>query len=208
MRCTYKFIHYGNRTAALKAAEEELFKEQLSRSRVKNRYRIWYSGKVVEMETHKKKPLRLGGTFFFDVEDLDKVLDAPVWRFNDNGYVHATVRNESKRLQLYLHRYLLDYYGPFEVDHRDRNPANNSRKNIWICTTKENQNNKSLYKNNTSGENGISEGFHNGKPKWRFTWRENGKSRHQYFERTDAGWDEAVKEKKKKYAQIGNKNGM
>lgn len=199
----FKFIDYGSAAAALKVAQEELFKEQLSRDRIRNRYRIWYGGKVVEMQTYKRNPVRLDKTFFFDVEDLDKVVSGPIWSFA-NPYVQGTVKGGSK---LKLHRYLLDYDGELEIDHRDRNPANNSRKNIWICTHKENMNNHSLQKNNKTGENGISEGFNDGKPKYIFTWYEDGKRRSKYFERTDAGWTEAITSKKETYDRIDNKNG-
>ncbi len=210
MSRSFKFIRYGGPAAALKAAEETLYKEQLSRCQIKNRYRFWYGGQIVEMQTSLKAdrargvPPKPGKTFFFDAGDLEKVIAGPTWSFKE-GYVAAHVTGRSKLLL--LHRYLLDYDGELEVDHHDRNPSNNSRENIDICTRVENNNNKSLYKNNKTGENGISKGFSHGKPKFVFRWYEEGKPRSQYFERTDAGWDEAVKEKKKKYKEIDNKNG-
>jgi len=50
------------------------------------------------------------------------------------------------------------------VDHIDRNPLNNGRGNLRYCNTKQNVQNTSFFKNNTSGHKGVY--FHKGSKKW------------------------------------------
>ena len=43
----------------------------------------------------------------------------------------------------------------FQVDHINRNPLDNRRSNLRICTQQDNAKNKSKYKNNNSGFKGV-----------------------------------------------------
>ena len=65
-----------------------------------------------------------------------------------NGYVHS---NEFGR----LHRYLMDCPDNLVIDHINHNPLDNRRDNLRICTQQENDFNKSIQCNNTSGVPGV-----------------------------------------------------
>jgi len=60
----------------------------------------------------------------------------------------------------YLHRYIYELrYGPIplhlEIDHKDRNPLNQTSDNLRAVTRSENHGNKKLNSNNTSGYKGV-----------------------------------------------------
>ena len=62
-----------------------------------------------------------------------------------------------------------------EVDHIDRNPANDSWNNLRLVDRFQNRWNRSIHKNNTSGVKGVRQ-IHNGK--WKAYIRANGKAVH------------------------------
>lgn len=81
-----------------------------------------------------------------------------------NGYVRIKIEGrfyEGHRVAWALH------YGAWpdvEIDHEDGNKANNSIKNLRIATKLQNQRNRRLQKNNTTGYKGVIK--HNGTEKW------------------------------------------
>jgi len=121
----------------------------------KNKYRIWYGGKVAEVKATQDQ------TFFVDVTALRKIenLTWSARRDDDTGkyYFQTTARKGIvwPTKTIFLHRWLLDYTGPLLVDHVDGNPANNTMQNIRLVTHVGNNNNCRLRTANRSGENGI-----------------------------------------------------
>lgn len=93
-----------------------------------------------------------------DDEDYDKVVKekyslSVTWdKTIKNFYVAFTAKpkNSSSRL---LHRYLLNPSKELTVDHINRNPLDNRRCNLRICTQFENNQNQS---SNKSGKVGVS----------------------------------------------------
>lgn len=93
-----------------------------------------------------------------DDEDYDKVINekyslSVTWdKTINNFYVAFTAKpkNSSSRL---LHRYLLNPPKGLTVDHINRNPLDNRKCNLRICTQFENNQNQ---KHNTSGKVGVS----------------------------------------------------
>ena len=55
-----------------------------------------------------------------------------------------------------LHTFLMNTPIGFEIDHRDRNGLNCTRKNMRIATRSQNQINRGPQKNNTSGYKGVT----------------------------------------------------
>lgn len=76
-----------------------------------------------------------------------------------NGYYYVTLHDNKKfKIHVLVATHFLkklDNDKQF-IDHIDRNKLNNNISNLRWCTTKENNRNKSLQKNNTSGAIGIS----------------------------------------------------
>jgi hypothetical protein len=63
---------------------------------------------------------------------------------------------------------------PDEIDHKDRNKANNAIDNLRAATRSQNGVNSALARNNTSGFTGVEPHWR----KWRASIRVNGKTRH------------------------------
>lgn len=64
---------------------------------------------------------------FFDESDIDLV-KAHLWSLNGNGYVRTFEGNSPR----YLHRMIMRYDGPDDVDHIDHDRLNNRRDNLRI----------------------------------------------------------------------------
>lgn len=63
----------------------------------------------------------------FDWEDVDKV-KAHCWSLNTNGYVRTFINTSP----VYLHRLLMDYSGPEDIDHINRDKHDNRKANLRI----------------------------------------------------------------------------
>lgn len=80
-----------------------------------------------------------------DTEDIPKVL---LWRWNlSGGKSKTTIQATVDRKSVTLARYILNYDGPLEIDHRDRDIYNNSKTNFRYAT-------KSQQMANTVARNG------------------------------------------------------
>lgn len=116
---------------------------KLKRGNIKGNYYI-VDGDIVTMYTNNT-----GAEFFFDVEDLDKVLKY-TWMENHRGYI---VRTAS---YMALHRYLVgEIPDGMVVDHKDRDKKNNCKSNLRIVTQQENTTNRSINKSNQFGVAGV-----------------------------------------------------
>lgn len=109
-------------------------------------------------------------TAMIDDEDYDRVSKF-TWYLSKNNYVYCT----KWKLNLYLHRFIVNAPKGSVVDHIDRNQLNNQKSNLRICTQVENGNNRGRNKNNKSGYKGVSfiEGRFLSKP-WRANLKYNG----------------------------------
>lgn len=93
-----------------------------------------------------------------DDEDYDKVIKekyslSVTWDKTIKGfYVAFTAKPKDSSSRL-LHRYLLNPSKGLTVDHINRNPLDNRRCNLRICTQFENNRNQ---KHNTSGKVGVT----------------------------------------------------
>lgn len=93
-----------------------------------------------------------GEKFYFDIEDYDKIKDY-CWFLNEDGYVLA---NESKtRKQIRFHRLILDVASDAEVDHINHRLNDNRKSQLRIVSGTQNNMNRSLQSNNTSGATGV-----------------------------------------------------
>lgn len=73
-----------------------------------------------------------------DLEDVSKV-KLRKWNVlpcRNSTYIYTKTPKHTK-----LHRYILDYYGPKDIDHINRNPLDNRKSNLRIVTRSENASN-------------------------------------------------------------------
>ncbi len=112
--------------------------------------------------------------FYFDLEDIDVVKEY-AWRegWDQNGYhyVCTSVHDGNKCNIIKLCKVItgFDY-----CEHKDRDPFNNRKENLRPATHKTNMQNKSMYKNNTSGFTGVS--WNKKQQAWQAYIRSNGKN--------------------------------
>jgi len=105
----------------------------------------------------------------FDIiidEDDFCLIKNHIWRATKSGYnYYAYANNHGGRLgrtTIKLHRIILGLKNPNDcVDHLDGNGLNNQKSNLRVVPHSENMKNKKIYKNSTTGCQGIS--FKNGK---------------------------------------------
>ncbi|MGL5188511.1 MAG: HNH endonuclease [Cetobacterium sp.] len=114
---------------------------------MKNEYKI--VGDIVEIYTKQ------GKTALIDLEDLERVQRLGTLQVIKNDYVQAPKPWEGN-YKTYLHRYILDASRSLTIDHIDRNPLNNTKKNLRIVSRTENSRNRGLFSNSTSGFRGVS----------------------------------------------------
>jgi hypothetical protein len=89
-----------------------------------------------------------------------------------SGHIQTTVHRKlygNHRIIFLMHH----GYIPKEVDHADGNPLNNRIENLRPATRAENQYNRKINKNNTSGVKGVA--WHKYKKKWVAKTNVNGK---------------------------------
>ena len=104
-----------------------------------------------------------------DSEDLEKI-QTRAWQNSGNNYFKTNYKNKN----LYLHRFIMGEPEGFAIDHINHNKLDNRKSNLRICTRAENQWNRGLQKNNSSGYKGIT--FNKTKGKWQSYIKHNKKN--------------------------------
>lgn len=92
-----------------------------------------------------------GDQILVDAEDAAKLSG---WSINvrERGYVEVYRANERMR----LHRLLMMVPDGMVIDHINRNPLDNRKQNLRVCTIGENNCNRGVSKNNKAGYKGVS----------------------------------------------------
>ena len=115
-----------------------------------------------------------------DKENMEKCSKL-TWHYaknKDSKYIQTRIKGK----MIKLHRYIMNMNNSnLVVDHINRNPLDNRKSNLRICSYKENSFNKSIRVDNTSGIPGVS--FHKTNKKWRAKIKYNNLTIHLgYFE--------------------------
>ena len=77
--------------------------------------------------------------FYFDLEDYNKI-KLFYWRINDSGYVITSVNRKNLR----MHRFLMNYNGELQIDHKNGIRHDNQKHNLRLATNQQNCFNKSV----------------------------------------------------------------
>lgn len=85
------------------------------------------------------------------------------WYLSTRGYACTTINGKKKR----MHRVIMSPPDHLQIDHINRNKLDNTRKNLRVCTQKENARNRPISKSNTSGFKGVHLEPRNKYSKWR-----------------------------------------
>lgn len=124
-----------------------------------------------------------GNIFYFDLGDYIRIKDF-CWYQDPDGYILTCI---GKNKNIRMHRYLLNAKEEFDVDHKSGETWDNRRINLRICTRTNNNMNRTLQKNNTSGVTGVK--FHKPTNKWQVGIQLNNK---QIYLGLFESFDEAV----------------
>lgn len=161
--------------------------------RDRNEYEFTVDSCIVETKT--------GEMFVVDIEDFEKIYPY-YWYFNSDGYVETNANGETIR----LHRFLTDCPKGLSVDHDNHFRNDNRTQNLVVCTTQENNCNRTAYKKNKY--NGVKGVQLTPSGKYSVTIRANKKAYclgtfNTLKEAADA-YDEAAVEYHGKFAHLNN----
>jgi len=102
-------------------------------------------------------------------------IGAKAGHLNPTGYSQTSINN--KRYRNHRLIFLMHHgYLPECLDHIDGNPSNNKIENLRAATFTQNQHNRKLGRDNTSGVKGVN--WHKATKKWRVTISVNNKHKH------------------------------
>lgn len=133
--------------------------------------------------------LTRGQVAIVDDEDYEQ-LSKHSWycHRSSDGSLSACRRDKQTRRLVIMHREIAGAPHDKVIDHRDGNTLNNTRANLRICTQSENNMNKRLASNNTSGAKGVH--WHKQISKWQAMIKKNGR---RYFLGSYANIEDAIR---------------
>jgi len=151
---------------------------------------IQLGGHIKGWKTGKKT---IQGYAIVDDEDFDW-LNQWWWYRDSRGYAARRKGVKPNEKIILMHREIVQTPKGMETDHINRTRLDNRRKNLRVCTTQQNQMNKSIQKNNTSGFTGVS--WSKKASKWTATIKLNRKTAYigQFDNKEDAIKERRVKE--------------
>jgi len=76
------------------------------------------------------------------------------WRVSRKGYVHGQDYMNGQSRKVLLHRYLMNFPNS-QIDHADRDRANCTKANLRVCTSSQNNGNRSYAGSSKSGFMGV-----------------------------------------------------
>ena len=111
----------------------------------KNKYYYYEDQYYIVMLTHGKWMIAE------DCKKTRKLLRLHYWHYNDGGYGQTNQGKTTKK----WHQYFLQYEKGLVCDHINRKRFDNRSDNLRIVTVKQNNENRIIQKNNTSGVTGV-----------------------------------------------------
>ncbi|MCY7423508.1 HNH endonuclease [Bacillus amyloliquefaciens] len=96
--------------------------------------------------------------------DMFDYLNQWSWFYHENGYAMRSYRKDGRYRKDRMHRVVVNAPSGFDVDHINGNKLDNRRENLRIATRSQNNANKRMQSNNTSGYRGVN--WHKQRRKW------------------------------------------
>lgn len=128
----------------------------------------------------KKIPLTQGKFALVDDEDYEELVKWKWYAMKSGKTFYAGRSNpkkpfEKRKASIRMHRQLTSPVEGMEVDHVNGNGLDNRRENLRVCSRNENQHNRPLQKNNSSGYKGVY--FDTRNKKWKAQISVNSRNR-------------------------------
>jgi hypothetical protein len=166
---------------------------------MKNNFRV--EEDIVYIELNRKDGSKLYS--LVDLEDLSRLMELNVKWYADYDkksktfYCRSKIYKNGKRVSLQLHRFILDYHGILQIDHRKHLTLDNRKSELRLVTNSENHFNMK-----------DTKGYYWDKQskKWRPSIRINGKLKHLGSFSTESEAREAYLQAKDKYHIIERRN--
>lgn len=117
----------------------------------------------------KKIPLTQGKFALVDDEDFERLSQFKWYTLSARRVsTQYAVRNEQageystykQRKQVRMQRYILNYSGPLEVDHKNGNGLDNRKENLRVCSGQQNRVNRGPSKCNKTKLKGVTRYYH------------------------------------------------
>lgn len=144
-----------------------------------------------------------GEEFYFDLEDYTLIKDY-CWHIRNDGYVATNDFNDNYK-GLKLHRLL--FPNAKVVDHINHIKYDCRKANLRECTSSQNNMNRSLHSNNTSGVTGVS--WHKKIQKWCANIKINGKQVHLgSYDNFEDAKKRRLQAEEKHYGEYSYKNSI
>jgi hypothetical protein len=103
------------------------------------------------------------GTTSLVPTDVIETLNQYTWCREGTGYLMSRTFGRAVK----IHRIIMNPKPKDFVDHKNGDPLDNRYENLRICSKQQNEFNRKIHSNNTSGYRGVS--FHSQTKKWRAT---------------------------------------
>jgi hypothetical protein len=104
----------------------------------------------------KNIPLKDGYVAVVDDVDYARLQAFGNWTRNNRGYAVCYRSVDGRRFTFYMHRIVIQAKPGTQVDHIDRDKLNNQRRNLRLVSRTQNQMNKGLQANNSTGVKGVT----------------------------------------------------
>ena len=113
-----------------------------------------------------------GNVCLIDKEDYEKISKGYWGKYQNSNYFCSNIEGK----KYWLHRYIMNAQKGKYVDHINNNFDDYRKINLRICSNAENNRNRGLQKNNTSGYPGVN--WVKREQKWRARIKVDGKEQH------------------------------
>lgn len=144
-----------------------------------------------------------GNSCLIDKDDYSKISQGYWAKYDNDNYFCSYIEGK----KWWLHRYIMDAQPQEYVDHINNNFDDYRKINLRLCNNAENNRNRGLQKNNTSGYPGV--GWVKREQQWRARIKVDGKEKHLgYFNNKDDAINAKKIAEEKYFGEFSYKNSQ